>query len=164
MDHRQAPQWGLVDAIRRRLADIPGSSVLMSQPIQERVDELISGIRTERAIKLFGDDLTGLKQRAGEIADLMRTVRGAQDLKVEQIAGQPDLTVKIDRQRSARYGTNIADIHEIITTAIGGRPATHVYEGERRFELLSDFRKRIATARRPLARVTSKRPPARRSR
>ncbi|HXF94448.1 MAG TPA: CusA/CzcA family heavy metal efflux RND transporter [Nitrospiraceae bacterium] len=129
----------LVEAIRRRLADIPGISVLMSQPIQERLDEMISGIRTECAIKLFGDDLTVLKQKADEIADLMRTVRGVKDLKVEQIAGQPYLTVKIDRQRIARYGINVADIHEILTTAVGGKPATHVYEGERRFQLILRF-------------------------
>ncbi len=129
----------LVEAIRRRLAEIPGISVLMSQPIQERVDELISGIRAECAIKLFGDDLTVLKEKAEEIAGLMRTVRGVKDLKVEQIAGQPYLTVKIDRQKIARYGINVADIHEIITTAIGGKPATHVYEGERRFQLILRF-------------------------
>lgn len=129
----------LVDAIRRRLADIPGISVLMSQPIQERVDELISGIRTECAIKLFGDDLEVLKQKADEIVDVMRAVKGVKDLKVEQIAGQPYLTVDIDRQKIARYGINVADIHDIITTAIGGKPATQVYEGERRFQLILRF-------------------------
>jgi len=130
---------GLVDAIRQRLADIPGISVLMSQPIQERVDELISGIRTECAIKLFGDDLDTLKEKADEIAAIMRTVRGVKDLKVEQIAGQPYLTVDIDRQKIARYGINVADIEEIIETAIGGNVATWVYEGTRRFQLILRF-------------------------
>lgn len=129
----------LVDAVRERLADIPGISVLMSQPIQERVDELISGVKTEVAIKLFGGDLETLKSKADEIAAIMRTVRGVKDLKVEQIAGQPYLTVDIDRQRIARYGINVADVQEIITTAIGGKPATHVYEGERRFQLILRF-------------------------
>lgn len=129
----------LVDAIRRRLADIPGISVLMSQPIQERVDELISGIRTECAIKLFGDDLEVLKEKADEIAAIMKTVTGVKDLKVEQIAGQPYLTVEIDRQKIARYGINVADIQEIIETAIGGKVATHVYEGTRRFQLILRF-------------------------
>ena len=129
----------LVDAVRERLADIPGISVLMSQPIQERVDELISGIRTECAIKLFGDDLDVLKEKADEIATIMRTVRGVKDLKVEQIAGQPYLTVDINRQKIARYGINVADVQGIIETAIGGKVATHVYEGNRRFQLILRF-------------------------
>ncbi len=132
-------QASITDAIRQKLAEIPGISVLMSQPIQERVDELISGIRTECAIKLFGDDLDLLKQKADEIAALMHQVKGVKDIKVEQIAGQPYLTVDIDRQKIARYGINVADVQEIITTAIGGKPATHVYEGERRFQLILRF-------------------------
>ncbi|HSA61517.1 MAG TPA: CusA/CzcA family heavy metal efflux RND transporter [Nitrospiraceae bacterium] len=132
-------QSQLTDAIRKKLAEIPGISVLMSQPIQERVDELISGIRTECAIKLFGADLHVLHDKAEEIAALMQQVNGVKDVKVEQIAGQPYLTVDIDRQKIARFGINVADVQEIITTAIGGKPATHVYEGERRFELILRF-------------------------
>ncbi len=132
-------QAGLTDAIRAKLAEIPGISVLMSQPIQERVDELISGIRTECAIKLFGDDLGVLNRKAEEIAGLMQQIQGVKDIKVEQIAGQPYLTVDIDRQKIARYGINVADVQEIITTAVGGRTATHVYEGERRFQLILRF-------------------------
>ncbi len=132
-------QSGLTDAIRRKLAEIPGISVLMSQPIQERVDELISGIRTECAIKLFGDDLTVLRDKAEEIAGMLQMIHGVKDIKVEQIAGQPYLTVDIDRQKIARFGINVADVQEIIATAIGGRAATHVYEGERRFQLTLRF-------------------------
>ncbi|MFO0706334.1 MAG: CusA/CzcA family heavy metal efflux RND transporter [Nitrospira sp.] len=132
-------QSGLTDAIREKLAEIPGISVLMSQPIQERVDELISGIRTECAVKLFGDDLEVLAQKADEIAALMARIQGVKDVKVEQIAGQPYLTVDIDRQKIARYGINVADVQEIVATAIGGRAATHVYEGERRFQLTLRF-------------------------
>jgi cobalt-zinc-cadmium resistance protein CzcA len=129
----------LTDAIRRKLAEIPGISVLMSQPIQERVDELISGIRTQGAIKLFGDDLDVLGRKAEEVAALMQGVKGVKDVKVEQIAGQPYLTIDIDRQKIARYGINVADVQEIIATAVGGKPATHVYEGERRFQLILRF-------------------------
>ncbi len=132
-------QSGLTDAIRRKLAEIPGISVLMSQPIQERVDELISGIRTECAIKLFGDDLTVLRDKAEEIAGMLQKIHGVKDIKVEQIAGQPYLTVDIDRQKIARFGINVADVQEIIATAIGGKAATHVYEGERRFQLTLRF-------------------------
>lgn len=132
-------QSGLTDAIRNKLAEIPGISVLMSQPIQERVDELISGIRTECAIKLFGDDLDLLRDKAQEIAALVQQVNGVKDIKVEQVAGQPYLIIDIDRQKIARFGINVADVQEIITTAIGGKPATQVYEGERRFQLTLRF-------------------------
>ena len=132
-------QTSLTDAIRQKLAEIPGISVLMSQPIQERLDELISGIRTECAIKLFGEDLDVLHDKAEEIAALLQQIKGVKDVKVEQIAGQPYLTVDIDRQKIARYGINVADVQEIVTTAIGGKVATHVYEGERRFQLTLRF-------------------------
>jgi heavy metal efflux system protein len=132
-------QSGLTDAIRKKLSEIPGISVLMSQPIQERVDELISGIRTQCAIKLFGDDLDVLRDKAQEIADLMQQINGVKDIKVEQIAGQPYLIIDVDRQKIARYGINVADVQEIIATAIGGKVATHVYEGERRFQLTLRF-------------------------
>ncbi|HEU4506208.1 MAG TPA: CusA/CzcA family heavy metal efflux RND transporter [Nitrospira sp.] len=132
-------QSQLTDAIRRKLAEIPGISVLMSQPIQERVDELISGIRTECAIKLFGPDLDVLHDKAEEIARAMQDIEGVKDIKVEQIAGQPYLTIDIDRQKIARYGINVADVQELIVTAIGGKPATYVYEGERRFQLVLRF-------------------------
>lgn len=129
----------LVDAIRQRLAQIPGVSILMSQPIQQRVDELISGVRTEVSIKLFGDDLDVLKTKAEQIAAIMKTVRGVQDLKVEQISGQSYLNVDIDRHKIARHGINVADIQEIIETAIAGKPATQVLEGQRRFSLVVRF-------------------------
>ncbi|MDE3042825.1 MAG: efflux RND transporter permease subunit [Nitrospirota bacterium] len=132
-------QASITDAMRQKLAEIPGISVLMSQPIQERVDDLISGIRTECAIKLFGEDLAVLHDKAEEIASLMQQINGVKDIKVEQIAGQPYLTVDIDRQKIARFGINVADVEEIITTAIGGKAATHVYEGERRFQLILRF-------------------------
>ena len=132
-------QSGLTDAIRRKLAEIPGISVLMSQPIQERVDELISGIRTQCAIKLFGDDLDVLRDKAQEIAALIQQINGVKDIKVEQVAGQPYLIIDIDRQKIARFGINVADVQEIITTAIGGKTATQVYEGERRFQLTLRF-------------------------
>jgi cobalt-zinc-cadmium resistance protein CzcA len=132
-------QSGLTDAIRKKLAEIPGISVLMSQPIQERVDELISGIKTQCAIKLFGDDLDVLRDKALEIAALLQQIRGVKDIKVEQIAGQPYLIIDVDRHKIARYGINVADVQEIITTAIGGKVATHVYEGERRFQLTLRF-------------------------
>ncbi|MDE3018567.1 MAG: efflux RND transporter permease subunit [Nitrospirota bacterium] len=129
----------LVDAMRQRLAEVLGISVLMSQPIQQRVDELISGVKSEIAIKLFGDDLGLLKTKAEQIEAIMKTVKGVKDVKVEQVTGQSYLTVEIDRHRIARHGINVADIQEIIETAVAGKPATKVLEGERRFALVVRF-------------------------
>jgi len=129
----------LVELMRQRLAQIPGITVLMSQPIQERVDELISGIKTEVAIKLFGDDLATLTEKAGEIAAIMATVEGVRDIRVEQQAGQSYLTVDINRRKIARFGINVSDIQQVIETAIGGKPGTRILEGERRFAVAVRF-------------------------
>ena len=134
--HRKAD---LVEAMRKRLADIPGISVLMSQPIQERLDELISGYRTEVSVKLFGDDLDSLKRAAEQMTGIMKSVAGVRDVKMEQQFGQTYLAVTIDREKIARHGINVADIQDIIATAIGGKAATQVYEAERRFDLTLRF-------------------------
>jgi cobalt-zinc-cadmium resistance protein CzcA len=129
----------LVEAMRRRLAHIPGIAVLMSQPIQERVDELISGVKTEVAVKLFGDDLIVLKDKADEIASVLAQVEGVRDLKVEQQWGQGYLTITIDRQRIARHGLNVRTIQDVIEMAVGGKAATQVLEDERRFDVTVRF-------------------------
>jgi heavy metal efflux system protein len=129
----------LMQRFRERITRIPGATFLISQPIQQRVDELISGVRTEATAKLFGDDLETLRAKADEIAGVLGTVRGVRDIKVEQLYGQPYLTIDIDRGKIARHGINVADVREIITTAIGGSAATRVYEGHQRFDLFVRF-------------------------
>lgn len=129
----------LMQRFRERLMHVPGATFLISQPIQQRVDELISGVRTEATVKLFGDDLEVLRHKADEIAGVLGTVRGVRDIKVEQLYGQPYLTIDIDRSKIARHGINVADVREVITTAIGGRAATRVYEGQQRFDLVVRF-------------------------
>jgi cobalt-zinc-cadmium resistance protein CzcA len=129
----------LMQKFRERLTDVSGATFLISQPIQQRVDELISGVRTEATVKLFGDDLEMLQNKAQEIAAVLETVRGVKDIKVEQLFGQPYLTIDIDRSKIARHGINVADVREIITTAIGGHVATRVYEGQQRFDLVVRF-------------------------
>ncbi len=128
-----------VDRVRTRLLQIPGISVLMSMPIQERVDELISGIKTQLAVKIFGDDVEMLREKAERVVAILSTIRGAKDIKMEQVAGQQYLTIEIDRRKVARYGINVADIQEIVETAIGGKVATQVFEGQRRFSLMVRF-------------------------
>lgn len=129
----------LMQKFRERLSGVSGATFLISQPIQQRVDELISGVRTEATVKLFGDDLEMLRKKAQEIAEVLETVRGVRDIKVEQLFGQPYLTIDIDRGKIARHGINVADVREIIATAIGGDVATRVYEGQQRFDLVVRF-------------------------
>ncbi len=129
----------LKERVRERLARVPGANYLMSQPIQQRVDELISGVRAEVTVKLFGPDLDTLRLTGDQIAGILSTIRGVKDLKVEQLFGQPYITIDIDRSKIARHGINVSDVREVITTAIGGGVATRVYEENRRFSLVVRF-------------------------
>ena len=126
----------LDDAIRRRLQRIPGANFLISQPIQQRVDELVSGVRSEATVKVLGEDLDVLRSTAEKIQIIMSGIQGVKDVRVEQLFGQSYLTIDIDRGKIARHGINVAHVREIITTAIGAEPATRVYEGQRRFDLI----------------------------
>ena len=129
----------LIEKMRVELEKIPGVAYNITQPIALRVDELISGVKSQIAVKLFGDDLDVLKAKAEEIARVISNVQGVTDLRVEQTAGQPYITIEINRRKIARYGINVADIQEIIETAIGGKTATEIFEGERRFALVARF-------------------------
>ena len=129
----------LKERVRERLARVPGANFLISQPIQQRVDELISGVRAEVTVKLFGPDLETLRQTGDQIAGILRTIRGVEDLKVEQLFGQPYITIDIDRSKIARHGINVSDVREVIATAVGGEAATRVYEENRRFNLVVRF-------------------------
>jgi len=123
----------IADEVRKKLAVLPGAQVVMAQPISDRVDEMVTGVRADIAVKIFGDDLQTLKDTADEIARVAGSIRGAQDLRVERITGQQYLQISIDRQAIARAGLNVSDLHEVIEMAIGGKVATEIYEGERRF-------------------------------
>jgi cobalt-zinc-cadmium resistance protein CzcA len=115
---------------------IPGNQYEFSQPIQLRFNELLSGVPSDVAVKVFGDDMTVLQQSAQQIATALQGLKGAEDVKVEQTDGLPMLTVAIDRQRAARFGLNIADIQDTIAIAMGGREAGVVFEGDRRFDIV----------------------------
>ncbi len=129
----------LKEKVRERLAKVPGANFLISQPIQQRVDELISGVRAEATVKIFGSDLDALRHTGDEIARILGTIRGVKDLKVEQLFGQPYITIDIDRSKIARHGINVSDVREVIATAVGGETATRVYEEHRRFSLVVRF-------------------------
>ncbi|MFS2123547.1 CusA/CzcA family heavy metal efflux RND transporter [Pseudomonas sp. Pseusp97] len=115
---------------------VPGSAYELSQPIQLRFNELISGVRSEVAVKVFGDDMAVLNQTAEQIAGVLRRVQGSSEVKVEQTSGLPVLTVNIDRQRAARYGLNVGDVQDTVAVAVGGRQAGTLFEGDRRFDLI----------------------------
>lgn len=132
---RFSSQADLLVAIRDELGDIPGVLTNFTQPIQMSVDELLEGVRAELAIKLFGDDLGVLKAKADEIAALMQTIPGAEDVQADQVTGTPQLRIQIDRQAIARYGISVADVQTTLGTAIGGVEAGHIYEGIRRFPI-----------------------------
>ena len=129
-------QDDIADAIREKVRMLPGIQIVMAQPISARVAELVTGVRSDVAIKLFGDDMSTLKLKAEAIARVASSIRGAQDLRVERVTGQQYLSIDIDRQVIARHGLNVADINDVIETAIGGRVTTEIFEGERRFGAL----------------------------
>lgn len=125
--------------IRKKLENYPGILVNFTQPIQMSVDELLEGVKAELAVKLFGDDLGTLKTKAEEIAGILRTVRGAEDIQVDQISGKPQLKISVDRHAIARYGLNLADVQNVIKTAVGGETAGQIFEGIRRFDIFVRF-------------------------
>lgn len=126
----------LLTAMQETLASLPGNSYEFSQPIQMRFNELISGVRSDVAVKVFGDDMTVMNDTANAIAEALRRIPGASEVKVEQTTGLPMLTVAIDRERTARYGLNVADVQESVATAIGGQVAGTLFEGDRRFGIV----------------------------
>ncbi len=130
----------LVKAMDKELSKLPGMGLSFSQPIQLRVAELISGVRSDIAIKLFGEDLEVLKEKAEDMAKVVSKIEGAADVKVEQVTGLPQLQIKIDRSKISRYGVNVSDINQIIETAIGGKSTGEVFEGEKRFDLVVRFK------------------------
>ena len=115
---------------------IPGNNYDFSQPIQLRFNELISGVRSDVAVKIFGDDLDTLHRLADETAAVLQRVPGSSEVKVEQTTGLPVLTVRIDRQKAARYGLNMIDVQDVVAGAIGGTTAGTLFEGDRRFDIV----------------------------
>ncbi len=130
------PKSMLTRKIEQKLAEVPGNKYEITQPIQMRFNELIAGVRSDVAVKIFGDDLDVLLAKADEIEHLLPEIPGASDVRVEQVSGLPILSLKLDRMEMARLGLNVSDVQEVVAIAIGGRTAGQVYEGDRRFDLL----------------------------
>ena len=129
----------LIAAMDRELEKIPGTIWNFSQPIADNMEEAVSGVKGELATKIYGDDLKTLEETADQVAKVMRTVPGVQDLGVLRVLGQPNLNVQVDRQQAARYQINVADIQDAIQTAVGGNALTQVLQGEQRYDLVARY-------------------------
>jgi len=126
----------LLAAIQDAAGKIPGNNYEFSQPIQLRFNELISGVRSDIAVKIFGDDMAILNDTADKVSSVLGKITGAAEVKIEQTSGLPMLTVNIDRDKTARYGLNVADVQDVVATAIGGKEAGTLFQGDRRFDIV----------------------------
>ncbi len=126
----------LIEKMGESVSLIPGMAFGFSQPIELRVNELIAGVRSDIAIKLFGDDLEVLKEKGDEIQRVVAGIRGARDARAEQVTGLPILQVEIDRAKIARYGINVQDVLSVIEMAVGGKSPGEIFEGIKRFDLV----------------------------
>jgi heavy metal efflux system protein len=126
----------LIAAMNRELEKIPGVIWNFSQPISDNMEEAVSGVKGELAIKVYGDDLNTLEQKGDQIVSVMRTVNGVQDLGLFRVLGQPNLNFTVDRTAAARYQINVSDVQDAIQTAVGGNALTQVLQGEQRYDLV----------------------------
>lgn len=131
----------LADKFKEALSIIPGMEVEFTQPIEMRFNELITGVRADIAIKIFGEDLSILNRKGNEIKKLIENVEGASDITVEKITGLPQMSVKYDRAKIARFGLNISDINDVISMGFSGKILGSVFEGEKRFDLVMRLEK-----------------------
>jgi cobalt-zinc-cadmium resistance protein CzcA len=137
------PKERLVDEIEQAANDVPGSNYELSQPIQLRFNELISGVRSDVGVKIFGDDLDTLSRLGDQVAESLGRVAGASDVKVEQVSGLPMLTVSLNRPALARYGLGADDVQDVVETAVGGKEAGQLFEGDRRFDIVVRLPERL---------------------
>jgi len=126
----------LIRAMDRELEKIPGTIWNFSQPIADNMEEAVSGVKGELAIKIFGTDLTELEGKGDEIVKVMQGVRGVQDLGLFRVIGQPNLNITVDRAKANRFGLNVSDVQDAIETAVGGKAVSEVLEGEQRYDLV----------------------------
>jgi heavy metal efflux system protein len=126
----------LVKELTAAAEEVPGSNYEVTQPIQMRFNELISGVRSDIGVKIFGDDMEVLRRNADAVAKVLGTVEGNDAIKVEQVTGLPMLTIKFKRTAMARYGLNVAEVQEVIQAAIGGKESGVLFEGDRRFPIV----------------------------
>jgi cobalt-zinc-cadmium resistance protein CzcA len=132
----------LIAAMDKELSKFPGVLWNYSQPISDNMEEAVSGVKGELAVKLYGDDLRTLEKKAEEIQTQMQTVKGIEDLGIFRIIGQPNLNLSVDRAAAARWGINVADVQDAVQTAIGANAVTQLQQGEARFDVTLRYQKR----------------------
>ncbi|MGB4853328.1 MAG: CusA/CzcA family heavy metal efflux RND transporter, partial [Ignavibacteria bacterium] len=136
----------LVEKIHNALSVVPGIGLSFTQPIELRFNELIAGARGDIAVKIFGDDLNILTEKGNEIASLMNSVEGSEDISVQQVTGLPQLQIKINREKISKYGINVEDVNSVIETAIAGKSSGVVFEGDKKFDIVLKYRNEYANS------------------
>ncbi len=132
----EVPKSDFIRRLEKKLAQAPGNKYEITQPIEMRFNELIAGVRSDVAVKIFGDDMEKLVSSAGKIEHILADISGAADVRMEQVTGLPVLTLELNRDEMARLGLNVSDVQDAVKIAIGGKSAGQVFEGDRRFDLL----------------------------
>jgi len=131
----------LIGAMDRELAKLPGVLWNFSQPISDNMEEAVSGVKGELAIKLYGEDLKVLEEKGDEVVNVMRRVPGVEDLGLFRVLGQPNLNITVDREQAARHNINVSDVQDAVETAIGGKAVSQVLQGEQRYDLVTRYQK-----------------------
>ena len=143
----------LIASMNQQLEKIPGVIWNFSQPISDNVEEAVSGVKGELAVKIYGDDLETLEAKGNEIVSLMSKIRGIQDLGLFRVIGQPNLTFAVDRQAAARFGINVADVQDAVQTAVGGTAVSQVLRGEARYDLVLRYQEPYRDSREAIENV-----------
>jgi len=143
----------LIESIDHELEKTPGVIWNFSQPISDHMEEAVSGVKGELAVKIYGDDLRTLESIGDHIVNVMSTVQGIQDLGLFRVIGQPNLNFTVDRQAAARYGINVADVQNAVQTAVGGTAVTQVLRGEARYDLVLRYQKQYRDTREAIENV-----------
>jgi len=131
-----ADKSDIISRINKAVSDVPGNNYEFTQPIQMRFNELISGVRSDVAVKVYGDDFAQMEKTAAQLVTALKTIDGSADVKMEQTSGLPMLEVKLDKAAIARYGLNVSDVMDVLSIAVGGREAGLVFQGDRRFDIM----------------------------
>lgn len=140
---RASTQVELAEAMEQVVEKLPGQNYEFSQPIELRMNELIAGVRSDLAIKVYGENMDIMMKLAGQIAKILSSIPGAEDVKIEQTAGMPMISISVDRGALARYGLSAQEVQEVIAIALGGQEAGQILEGDRRFDLVVRLPERL---------------------
>ena len=143
----------LIASMNRQLETIPGVIWGFSQPIEDNMEEAVSGVKGELSVKIFGDNLKTLEEKGNEVVNVMSKVPGVKDLGLFRLIGQPNLTFTVDRQACARWGINVADVQDAIQTAVGGSTVSEVLQGEAQYDLVLRYQKQYRDTRQAIENV-----------